>query len=269
MRKSRLRRNVALAAALAGAVAAVVIVHSRTPSNHAIAPATPADPSVDAVAPSARLLLPTQPPEYHRGDMEAVANDVDHSPARETAAAEAPVSARFPDPTAAFEEHRSHVEALAARLDDEVQNQPPDPAWSPELDIAAYLERAAPGSRVISTQCSANVCRVEVWHMNPDGKDSFPSKLDPRLSMPGVYIAGRKPDPGTEAFAGGTLINPYTNSPAVTHLYVSRPGYHFGEPPPPKLPPLLDAAIKARADMLAAERANSAARQRENVPRQR
>ena len=142
-----------------------------------------------------------------------------------------------------------------AAYDRAIRNGPSDPNWMPRQDLIVRIEDADPNSKVIDIQCGADLCRVEVWHQDGSDKKHFLRKIASQLPPPpGTYP--EIPPNEANVFAGGVMFNDYNNNPAVTDMYVSRPGRDFGDPPLPSAlpPPSVMQAIQAYRAQSAAGR---------------
>jgi hypothetical protein len=132
-----------------------------------------------------------------------------------------------------------------ASLDRDVRTGMRDQDWFPDIEIAKQIQIADPASRVIDTSCNADLCRVEIWHSEQTSKGEFFRKVGPILpSAPshGLLL----PQEESNVFSGGVVFNYENNNPSVTHMYISRPGRHFGGPAPTVsvLPPEVIQAIE-------------------------
>ena len=117
-----------------------------------------------------------------------------------------------------------------ARLDRAVAMNRPDSDWEPRAEITDALESLDKSSKVIDIQCDSNLCRVEIMHTGTSDKGKFLRALSPHLPpRPTLTVGAGSAQEALDVFRAGVLWNGDNNNPGVTHLYVSRPGRHFGE----------------------------------------
>lgn len=144
------------------------------------------------------------------------AREVDGSDTRSTvSAATRPkpdeVSEAAADEGAAPADADRALRALHASLDQRLEAERPDPEWRPESAIRDAIASLSTRPALVSTECVATFCRVELLHRALDERDATAEQ-----------IARLRP------FAEGTLYRDDPAEPLRLVLYVQRPSHAFG-----------------------------------------
>lgn len=142
---------------------------------------------------------------------------------------------------------RAGMGARFRTLDERVAAGAADPTWDPYDDVASYLRTVSSQSRIVTSRCTSDLCRFDVW-IDSGSKRSFLQQLDPRLLHPMAYVASAAQRADIGVFAGGVLVNEHNDQPGITHIYLSRPGRHFGDADPAILPTRVTALARRMLD---------------------
>lgn len=139
----------------------------------------------------------------------------------ETAAA-APVEEEEEPASVVNEEERAEAQAAwraayLADVDEQFARQQVDLDWSPtaETDAAAALAEVA-GDAEVSIECHSALCKAEIVHQDASGHQSMSDNII-----------------GGFSWTGPALVWPSdADGPAVTTVYLARPGSELPEPSP-------------------------------------
>jgi len=108
---------------------------------------------------------------------------------------------------------------LYTSLDQRSEMEGPDPGWRPEPAIHDAFRSLSTRPQLVSTDCVAAFCRVELALRSSDDRDSTTQQISQLVP-----------------FTEGTLYRHDPAEPLRLTLYVQRPGHPLGDEPAPPSP---------------------------------